>query len=32
VRYLGLRAGWWPTLLPLAKASASIAVLFRRQH
>lgn len=24
VRYVGLRAGWWPTLLPMQKASAVI--------
>jgi len=28
VRYFGLRAGWWPTLLPMQKASATAHALF----
>jgi cytoskeletal protein RodZ len=28
VRYFGLRAGWWPTLLPLERASATAHALF----
>jgi hypothetical protein len=28
VRYFGVRAGWWPTLLPMQKASASAHALF----
>src|SRR5271157_2027516 len=39
VRYLGLRAGWWPTLLPMRgatalahTASASAHALFARAH
>lgn len=28
VRYFGVRAGWWPTVLPVQKASASVHALF----
>jgi cytoskeletal protein RodZ len=32
VRYFGVRAGWWPTLLPMQKASASAHALFMAVH
>ena len=33
VRYLGLRAGWWPTLLPMQQAAAAAAhVAFSSAH
>jgi len=32
VRYFGVRAGWWPTLLPMQKASASAHALFMVVH
>jgi len=28
VRYFGVRAGWWPTILPIQKASATAHALF----
>ena len=27
VRYLGVRAGWWPTLLPVQRASNAVSVM-----
>jgi cytoskeleton protein RodZ len=32
VRYFGVRAGWWPTLLPMQKASASAHARFMVVH
>jgi cytoskeletal protein RodZ len=32
VRYFGLRAGWWPTLLPIQEASAALHALFSSVH
>ena len=32
VRYLGLRAGWWPTLLPVHQAAAVQSVLSSAHH
>jgi hypothetical protein len=30
VRFYGLRAGWWPTLLPAQEVSASLHALYDR--
>ena len=32
VRYFGLRAGWWPTLLPIQEASAAAHEFFSSVH
>ena len=32
VRYFGLRAGWWSTLLPIQEASAAIHAFFSSVH